>query len=223
MISYKRSLIIIVILILTIFFVIFGVDNSKDVPILKPLNTIDKKIGQWEYTGEIELKDQVIQILGSDDYIEYIYQSPDNQAIDLYVGYFSSLREGKQFHSPKNCIVGGGAIVLSTDTINIPVNGDKENFIPVNKMILKRGDQRQIVLYWYQCRGRYIRSEYTEKIYRVLDSIGMRRTDGSFVRIITTEEDDDTLASLVDFTGQLIPVLERYIPGSRLLSEDEKK
>lgn len=223
MISYRRSIIVIVILILAILFIHLGTKNSMDIPVLKPLSTFDKRIGRWEYTGDVKLQDKVVDILGTDDYIEYVYKSPDNQTIDLYVSYFNSLREGKQFHSPKNCIVGSGSVVLRTDTINIPVKGDKMNLIPVNLMVLKRGDQKQLVLYWYQCRGRYIRSEYAEKIYRVVDSVSKRRTDGAFIRVISLGSSENMLPSLIDFTGQLIPVLEEYIPGSQILSEKEKK
>lgn len=220
---YGRSLIVIVILALTALFVSLGTKKTTDIPIIKPLNTFDKRIGKWEYAGDVRFQDSVVTMLGVDDYIDHVYESTDNQRIDLYVSYFSSLWEGKQFHSPKNCIVGSGSEVLSTGTVDIHINGSDSNLVPVNIMIMKNRGERQIVLYWFQCRGRYIQSEYAEKVYRVIDSIVYKRTDGAFIRIIATErEGEDTLAELIDFTGQVIPILEEYIPGSRTLSREEK-
>ena len=218
----RRSLIVIVILTLTVLLIFFGTQRTINVQILKPLHSFHQNIGKWEYAGEVKLQDKVVGMLGVDDYIEHIYESPDNQRIDLYVSYFASLREGKQFHSPKNCIVGGGSEVLSTGVVDVPVNGEISRKIPVNVMIMKNRGERQIVLYWFQCRGRYIRSEYAEKVCRVIDSMVSRRTDGAFIRIIASErEDKDTSAELIDFTSRLVPVLEQYIPGRQLLSADE--
>jgi len=217
----RRTLIVIVILALTVLLIFFGPQRTIDVQILKPLNSFQRNIGKWEYAGEVKLQDKVVGMLGVDDYIEYIYESPDNQRIDLYVSYFESLREGKQFHSPKNCIVGSGSEVVSTGVVDLPIDGERGRKIPVNIMVMKNRGERQIVLYWFQCRGRYIRSEYAEKVCRVIDSMVSRRTDGAFIRIIASErEDKDTSAELIDFTSRLVPVLEQYIPGRQLLSAD---
>jgi len=218
----RRSLIVIGILALTVLLVFFCTQRTSDTQILKPLHMFPRNIGMWEYVGEVKLQDKVIGMLGVDDYIEYVYESPDNLRIDLYVSYFSSMREGKQFHSPKNCIVGSGSEVLSTGSIDIPINDEKGRQIRVNIMTLKNKSERKIVIYWFQCRGRYITTEYAEKIYRVVDSMVYRRNDGAFVRIIASgREGQDTLTKLIDFTGRLIPMLEQYIPGRQLLSADE--
>ncbi|MCK4486905.1 MAG: EpsI family protein, partial [Desulfobacterales bacterium] len=87
----------------------------------------------------------------------------------------------------------------------------------INNMILQKGADRQVVLYWYQCRGRYIRSEYMEKIYQVLDSILKRRTDGSFIRIMASASKgntEETTPYLKEFAEQVIPVLNDFLPGS---------
>jgi EpsI family protein len=92
----------------------------------------------------------------------------------------------------------------------------KETPVEINEMILQKGIERQVVLYWYQCRGRFVRSEYMEKIYQVLDSIFKRRTDAAFIRIIAPArggDTDQTTKYLTRFTEQVIPILEQYIPG----------
>ena len=45
----------------------------------------------------------------------------------------------------------------------------------VSEMLIRNGDEYQVVLYWFQNRGRIIASEYWEKIYLVLDAL-IKRT-----------------------------------------------
>lgn len=97
--------------------------------------------------------------------------------------------------------------------MNIP--GNVPSNIDVMRLNLSNGRERQVVLYWYQSRGRFVASEYWEKIYLVIDSITKRRTDGSFVRLIapvTNNDEEKALTDLKDFASKLIPVLQEYLP-----------
>jgi EpsI family protein len=88
--------------------------------------------------------------------------------------------------------------------------------IKVIKLILEKGQQRQVVLYWFQSRGRFIASEYWQKIYLVLDSIFKHRTDGSFVRLISPvgpSGQQESLETLKGFAKTVIPILEEYLPS----------
>ena len=96
----------------------------------------------------------------------------------------------------------------------IPNNNPEK--IEAIRFILEKGKQRQVVLYWFQSRGRFISSEYMQKIYLVFDSITRQRTDGSFVRLIAPVKDGDnekTLYDLKEFAGFIIPILQEYIPS----------
>jgi EpsI family protein len=164
------------------------------------------------------LSQGVEEKLGVDDYLEYNYISPTGQIVNIYVSYFSSM-EGKGFHSPRNCMPGSGWGIASLKPLVLEIHHSGADSIEINKMIIQKGADKQIVLYWYQCRGRFIRSEYMEKIYQVFDSIFKRRTDGSFIRVIAPvgAKDGDieyTTQYLKDFTEQVIPILKDFLPGS---------
>ncbi len=45
-----------------------------------------------------------------------------------------------------------------------------KNYSTVSEMLIRSGPNYQVVLYWYQNKGRIIASEYWEKIYLVLDA-----------------------------------------------------
>ena len=215
MLSNTRIAIVCVVLIASIVFLNF-LDKGMSVPIKRPLEAFPKQIGKWSFLHSRSLSQQVEQKLGVDDYLECDYVSPAGQVVNLYVSYFSSM-EGKGFHSPRNCMPGSGWDVASLEPLVLEVHYSKSMPVEINNMILQKGADRQVVLYWYQCRGRFIRSEYMEKIYQVLDSILKRRTDGSFIRVMGPAQNgrtEYTTNYLADFTKEVIPILEEYIPGS---------
>ena len=71
------------------------------------------------------------------------------------------------------------------------------------------------MFYWFQGRGRYITSEYMQKIYLVVDSITKHRTDEAFVRLITPVIDNNeekSIKYLNGFVKLIIPILQKYLP-----------
>ena len=215
MLSNTRIAIVCVVLIASIVFLNF-LDKGMSVPIKRPLEAFPREIGKWSFVNTTSLPQKVEEKLGVDDYLEYDYVSPARQIVNLYVSYFSSM-EGKGFHSPRNCMPGAGWDVASLEPLVLEIRYSDSMPVEINNMILQKGADRQVVLYWYQCRGRFIRSEYMEKIYQVLDSIFKRRTDGSFIRVMGPAQNgrtEYTTNYLADFTKEVIPILEEYIPGS---------
>jgi hypothetical protein len=56
------------------------------------------------------------------------------------------------------------------------------------------GEHKQLLIYWYQGRGRSVASEYWGKVYTVFDSVRMRRSDGAKVRLTTSIPDSKPAA-----------------------------
>jgi EpsI family protein len=89
----------------------------------------------------------------------------------------------------------------------------------VSQMLIRNGSEYQIVLYWYQNRGRIIASEYWEKVYLVIDAIAKGRRDGAFVRIMTEAEGSEIEAAKSrsrKFAEHAMMILTEYLPGSDL-------
>jgi EpsI family protein len=80
--------------------------------------------------------------------------------------------------------------------------------------VIQQDQNKQLVFYWYQGRGRVIASEYAGKFWMVADAISRNRTDGALVRVITSMNDgeDKARARLVSFTQTLFPSLDKLIP-----------
>ena len=190
-------------------------NHPRNIKPLKPLATFPRQIGQW--TGEeTHFDKKIYDILGVDDSFLCNYLAPGGQQVQLYIGYYQSQREGDLMHSPKNCMPGAGWNITGSSIQELDIPGSQPERIKVIQLILEKGTDRLMALYWFQSRGRYIASEYMQKIYLVADSIFRHRTDGSFVRLISPivgGDENRALDSLKNFSGLLIPILREYIPS----------
>jgi EpsI family protein len=78
------------------------------------------------------------------------------------------------------------------------------------------GEERQVVYYWFEQRGRSLTNEYLVKWYMFWDALRINRTDGALVRITTQVRDvaDIPLADkqLADFARDMYPKINYYIP-----------
>ena len=174
------------------------------------------QIGRWEGRQAPDLDSSTLAILGVDDYVNRIYHSPEFFPASLYIGYYQSQREGDTIHSPLNCLPGAGWNPVKRDHISIPVGVNRT--IEINRIVMLKGVDKQVVLYWYQSHGRVIASEYWGKIHTVLDALRTNRTDAALVRVICPVAGNDIQAEVfaekraVEFVTSLYPLLARFIP-----------
>ena len=213
--SWKRTLIASALMIGTAVFVNFLSNSGKDVYALKPLSTFPKQFGDWRGV-EQRFDDEIYTVLGVDDSFLATYVNPQGRQVQLYIGFYKSQREGDIIHSPKNCMPGSGWNIVKTSFEELDINQAPFKKVKVIEFKLKNGLDEQMVLYWYQSRGRVISSEYLQKIYLVYDSITRNRTDGSFIRLIAPvhkDNEDLTNRFLKDFAQMIFPTLTEYLPS----------
>ena len=189
--------------------------KSEDIPPKKELSAFPKTIDAW--TGSLEFfNPEVYNVLGVDDSVLINYSSRDAKTVQLYVGYYESQREGDLIHSPKNCLPGSGWLITRTSSEKLSLSENKLQNIDVNKLLLEKGEEKQMVLYWFQSHGRFISSEYMQKIYMVWDSLTQNRTDQAFVRLVAPigpGGEQFTKNYLIEFAEKIIPILSEYLPN----------
>ena len=181
----------------------------------KPFDTFPMTIGPWQGTTA-RFDEKIYDVLGVDDSILASYLSNKGESVQLYVGFYQSQKEGDLIHSPKNCLPGSGWNITKTSIETVDVGEqDTKKSINVIRLLLEKESQKQVVLYWFQSRGRIISSEYMQKIWLVIDSITKHRTDGSFVRVISSvvNSEDDTVEIMKNFIRAIYPYLDEYIPS----------
>lgn len=215
--NLKKNLnyrIIIILLVMGITYIVLQKTASvQTTPILKSLETFPEQIGSWKKVNSLNLSEESIDLLGVDDYINYNYISENGNSINLYISYFQALGVTGVYHSPLNCLPGGGLRILDKSTIKI-ANGTET----IRKLILKQNGQTFISYYWYYDRGRTISSEYLQKIYVVIDALFKGRRDGAFIRIICYPDKNGKYDSdeIFDFINKAHEISTHFLPGKEL-------
>ncbi len=179
----------------------------------KPLTEFSAKLGEWKQKGnEIRFDAQTESVLRTTDYTMREYVLPNGRLANLYVGYYASQRSGATYHSPQNCLPGAGWVMKQPELIEITTPSGK--IFTANRFIIENGSYNEVLIYWYQGRGRNIASEYNDKIYTVWDSIIRRRSDGAMVRVMTSVGNSETEATQAanDLAAQTADQLSAYIP-----------
>jgi len=189
------------------------------VPQRESLSTLPVEIGQWNGRVMHDLSDDAVNMLKVSDYASRTYVRSDGTNVGLYIGYHPV----GGFHSPLNCLPGSGWIPVKTERVDFAVRPSEDSAeeisIKVNRIVILKGADKQVALYWYQGCGRVIASEYWGLIYGMIDKMRLGRTDGALVRIISPAESLEPEAeteagnNAVDFARSIFPLLNRYIPN----------
>jgi exosortase D (VPLPA-CTERM-specific) len=174
------------------------------------------QVGNWQGDKDM-LEDMYLQSLKLDDYIIGDFVNSLGSVVNFYIAYYESQQAGSAAHSPRSCIPGGGWKIETVSEITVPdlfVNGEP---LKVNRLVIKRGEIKQLVYYWFQQRGRVLTNEWLVKWYLFQDGLTKNRTDGALVRLTTSigegEEWLDGDNRLEKFAGQVVPLLDEYIPN----------
>jgi len=172
-------------------------------------------LGQWQGRPSL-LEPQIEHALGLDDYILADYRKGKNEFVNFYVAYYASQRKGSSPHSPMVCIPGGGWQITKFDRTTYQTKTGKIT-LPVNRVVIARDKDRQLVYYWFVQRGRNVANEYWSKWYLFADSILKRRTDGALVRLVTpllpNEPEYAADERIQSFIEELEPRLGAYLPS----------
>ncbi len=204
-----RGLVLIVLVLAAAPFV--RATDPAPVPLRAPLSALPARLDSWRGVDGPDVEPEVAAVLGADDYLNRIYRQPEGAAVGLWVAYYGAQRQGDAIHSPMNCLPGTGWTPIAHSRPLVRAGGQ---IFPVNRYVVEKRGDRQVVMYWFQGRGRTIANEYANKAYLLVDALRMRRTDGALVRVIAPVADDERLADLNAgaFIGVLHPQLTRWLP-----------
>jgi EpsI family protein len=188
--------------------------STGAIPTRLPLESFPAQLGAWNGT-DLPIDQRTRDVLGPGDFLSRLYVSnSDQDAADLFIAYFPSQRTGDTVHSPLHCLPGAGWRFVDSTRVTLSVSGHSP--FPVNRVVVAKGESRQLVLYWYWAHDRGVASEYWAKYYLVKDSIKLHRSDGALVRIMTNidpgETADAAYQRAVRFAGEIVPLLNVYIP-----------
>jgi exosortase D (VPLPA-CTERM-specific) len=197
--------------------------QTLQVPSRDSFTSFPLQIGQW--SGQRDVMDQVyLNVLKLSDYLLADYLPAAGLSgtlarppVNLYVAWYDSQSTGDSTHSPKACLPGGGWRIDDMRVITLAgpaVNGQP---LRVNRALIQYGDQRELVYYWFQQRGRVLTTELAVKWYLLVDALTRHRTDGALVRLIVPMGAGTAVAAadleLKNFATAAVPTLVSYIPN----------
>jgi EpsI family protein len=111
-------------------------------------------------------------------------------------------------------LTGAGWFPISRQVIPLLLQGGSS--IHVNRYVVSKSGQRQLVLYWFQAHGRVVASEWQAKYHLISDSLHMNRSDGGMVRLMTPmldgESPDAAQVRIMKLGSQVLPLPDSYIP-----------
>ena len=181
----------------------------------RPLAEFPTEVGSWHQRGsDVRFDAETEAVLGANDYVSRDYVATDGGTLaSLYVGYYATQRTGATYHSPLNCLPGSGWTLNEPGRVEIRPSDGSPAF-EANRYIIEHAGDRQLMIYWYQGRGRAVASEYADKAYTVFDSIRRRRSDGSMVRVLVPVRGSEAqaLELATQFASQVEPKLSAYVP-----------
>ncbi len=179
--------------------------GSREVHVPRaPLAALPCAIETWRCTQDVPLDRESLDVLRVDDYVNRGYHHPDGRAAALFVGYYASQRQGDTIHSPLNCLPGSGWEPIATTSVDLGRDGLRQ---PADEVVVQNALDRQIVVYWYQGRGRRIADDYVNKFWLIVDAMRQHRSDGGIVRVIAS-----TPGAAEAFARDVAPRLSTYLP-----------
>ena len=194
-------------------------DRHERVPARQEFNSFPLFHSGW-VGRERSFDSKVIEGLALTDYITADYRHTEYAApVNLYVAYYESQRKGASVHSPRACIPGGGWVIESIDRREVdlyPNAGGDE--IPVQRVLISKGDSAQLVYYWFEQRGRHLTNQYAVKWFLFWDSLTQARSDGALVRLVIPLRSDGDIdgadEQMARFMADFGRVWGRYLPGA---------
>jgi exosortase D (VPLPA-CTERM-specific) len=191
-------------------------DSRQVIPGRERFDRFPVQLGDWQ-GRRAALEKVYLDTLKLDDYLLADFRRGAAAPVNLYLAWYDAQSSGVATHSPRSCLPGGGWQIVAMRELALPGIPGSATPLRVNRLLIESGDQRQLVYYWFQQRGRVVTSEYLAKWYLFWDALTLHRTDGALVRVtVPIASGQDVAAGDAALTGFLavaVPRLAPFIPG----------
>ena len=176
-----------------------------------------RTLGDWQGASRT-LEPDIEAVLDADDYYLGDYIRPGAPApANIFVAWYQDQTSGGGIHSPEVCLPAGGWEIFSLAEHTVRLDGvpGYESF-PVNRAIIQKGFEQQLVYYWFDQRGRRLTGDVAAKLTTLRDRVTTGRADGALVRFITPVLDGESVAAaearLQGFMTESLGRLSRFVP-----------
>jgi len=193
------------------------------VPERTTFESFPMRFGDWECPARQAIDAEVLGQLGATDYLICDYGRPDGAMVGLYVGYHASqvYEDGAGFggensiHPPSHCLPGSGWDIIDSRTVALDFPGLPGKYHPVKRLLVARGESRQLVYYWYQTQGRVLAEDWQKILFTGFWRATRGRTDGSLVRFtipIMNNDEQQAERAFRDLAPLIVANFVSYVP-----------
>lgn len=208
-IEIKIVVLLAVFLVTCIF--VYGYSPPAEVPKKILLSNYFSSIDGYDNIGFIRLPENQERMLDLDDYVFANYKGDSGNA-NLYIGYYYSANKAYSSHSPMVCYPSQGwKIESDPKSATIMVGPRKINY---DEIITSYGDQKELVLYWYQA-GLFTNTQvYRNKIDMGYNKLTHNDQQHGFVRISVSMKNrsyEDAKKSAINFIDRFYPKFISFI------------
>ncbi len=85
--------------------------RREQIPARETFASFPDRVAEWRGGPSERFDQQVLTVLGVDDYITRVYAGSGQDSVGFYVGYYQSQRQGSKLHSPIVCLPGAGWVM----------------------------------------------------------------------------------------------------------------
>jgi len=214
MISWNARFAIVALLLAGTALFLKALDRHQSVSPRTALASFPVELRSWAGT-DIPIPEHTLKRLGAGEFLQRMYRDSIRSGayVDLYVAYIPDQRALFR-HLPQNCLEGSGWTPVEVGTTTLAFPGEAP--FPANRHLITKGDDRQLVLFWYSARGRRVASEDWMIVYLMFDWLRLNRNDGALIRMNTAlqpgEKPEEAERRLLSFAEMVSPLLQNYIP-----------
>ena len=167
----------------------------------------------WKLVAFHPLDKEIVDALKLDDYINADYVKGSSK-ISLYVGYYLTGRKLGAAHHPLVCFPGQGWLVTDRLRQKLRLTKSLNAVICYSSMIIRRGDEQELVIYWFQSNDRTSPGTFLQKVFAFLNRFYRDSGENAFVRITVSLDGSsiqDAGETVDNFIQAFYPVFLKYI------------
>ena len=205
-------------------YVYHGFARTQVFPPREEFASFPLQLGAWSCPHRDFMDEKTLANLGASDYLICEFHRAEPAGfVGVYVGYHETqIREegggpgGNPIHPPKHCLPGSGWDIIAQRVVELDIPGLPQRPAQVNRMVIAKGDARQLVYYWYQTQGRVIADDWQKIAYLSWDRARSGRTDGALMRFTAPIFHKDEAAAerqINELASEIVPRLPSYVPS----------
>jgi len=169
-----------------------------------------QNLAGYEVLRDVDLNNNAIRMLKVDDYAFVDYAGRGGK-INLFIGYYYTANKAYASHSPLICYPSQGWKIENRPVRRTLTVG--QHSVNYETIITSYGEQKELVLYWYQTHALTSTQVYRNKIDMACNKLMKKNEQHAFVRVsvpLANSTKDEAEKAADDFIRALFPRFIKY-------------